>query len=240
MNNSKSLVITISISLLIVLVFGTSFAYFATNMSNIGVTNVQVNVAQSRTMITTNSTSCEIVVDEAMMTMGHQDLVNAINTSTCSLQIKLSGDQGIKCYYDVYLKEESVTNNENYTPYSPTPGIGTDYTYEFTGTINQVFSDNTGDNGNEAVSYYVNNSENIDALGHEIQMNTLTSGLLLDGTNNAANGLIARAVIAITQEDTDAIHTYNFIEKWYNIPKPQTTHANRKYIYKLSAENILC
>ena len=238
-NNSKLVILIVSIGALVTLIFGMSFAFFAADMSNINVTNVSVNIPQSSTMITTNATQCEITLNAMDMINSLQNENTAAASSECDLQITLTGEPGINCYYDVVLREESVANNENYVPYVPTSGLGIDYNFEFTGTINNTFSDNTGDNRFEYVSYYENDNTNIDAIGSEIQMNILTSGLYKD-SNTQSNGVIARGVIGINEQGVASVHNYHFTEKWYNIPKSQEGHASKKYIYKLSAENIIC
>lgn len=239
-NKSQLIVLIVSISALVVLIFGVSFAFFAADMSNIGVTNINVNIAQSTTMISTNATSCEISLTAAGMTSAHQSVTDSAASSECDLQITLTGEPGIKCYYDLVLKEESVSNNENYTPYVPTSGLGEDYTFEFTGTITNTFSDSTGDNRFESISYYENSNLEVNAIGNEIQMDTLTSGLYLQDTQDLSNGVVAKGVIGVTTSGVASVHNYHFTEKWYNIPKSQESHAGKKYIYTLSAENIIC
>ncbi len=239
-NSSHLLLLVVSIGAFVVLVFGVSFAFFAADMTNVGVTNVSVNIPQSSTMISTNATQCEINLNEVSMSAHHQDLDNSAAVSECDLQITLTGDQGIKCYYDLVLREETVANNENYVPYAPTSGVGVDYTFEFTGTIENTFSSNEGDNRFESVSYYENDNTDVEAIGNEIQMDTLVSGLYLQNSQNPSNGVIARGVIGITEQGVAAVHNYHFTEKWYNIDKSQISHAGKKYIYTLSAENILC
>ena len=63
-NSSHLLLLVVSIGAFVVLVFGVSFAFFAADMTNVGVTNVSVNIPQSSTMISTNATQCEINLNE--------------------------------------------------------------------------------------------------------------------------------------------------------------------------------
>ena len=238
--NSHLLILVVSISAFVVLVFGVSFAFFAADMTNIGVTNVTVNIPQSSTMISTSATRCEINLNEASMSAHQQDVANSAAYSECDLNITLTGDRGIKCYYDLVLREETVANNENYVPYAPTSGIGVDYTFEFTGTITNTFSSNAGDNRLESISYYVDENTNISAIGNEIHMDTLADGLYIQNTETPSSGVIAKGVIGVDEQGVAAVHNYHFVEKWYNINKSQLSHAGKKYIYTLSAENILC
>ena len=233
-------VLFIAISAFLLLIVGTSFAYFAANSNVTDAVNINVNIPSVNTIITTNSTQCDINMADSSMAQASNSLSNDVANSTCSLNITLSGLPGIYCSYDVVLKEESTVTNANYVPYVPTSGIGTDYTYEFTGTLTNSFSDSTGHNQITDSPYYNDGTNDITALNHEVQMDTLTSGLLFEEDDTASGGVLARGVIGINSENTPVTHSYTFTEKWYNLNKSQAGHKDKKYIYKLVAENIVC
>lgn len=235
-DRKKTILLIVSFIVFIVLIIGTSYAYFSINTGNISNMNVTANITGETTMISSESTACDMNLSINNMSQSRVDN-NAAATSNCALTISLSGAQGVKCSYDVVIKEQSTLENANYIPYVPTPGIGVDYNYEFTGTITKDFSDNTNENQNIVVASYNDGDETIEAIGNEIQMNVLREGLYIN--EELSNGKIAHGTIQVTSSES-VTHTYYFTEKWYNIPVPQTSQAGKSYSFVLQAENVIC
>ncbi len=255
---SKIVVLIIAIAVFVVLVVGTSFAYFATNTSVTNVTNINVVIPSVNTMITTNSTTCVINLSQGSMSMFNQNLNSAAASSNCELQVILSGDVGVKCSYDVVLKEIDTSVNENYVTYVPTTGLGNDYEYEFTGSlsvpnngvniakVNSVDTNTVADGEvqMDVLAGPLNVGVCKDSSGNNLFIGSETECTNNNGTNVWTNysedGLLAKGVIEVTTQGTTAVHTYGFLEKWYNLTISQEGHSGRTYSFVLSAENIVC
>lgn len=239
-NNTNIIVLIIAVSAFLLLIAGTSFAFFAANSNTNDVVNINVSIPQVNTILSSSATQCDLIIGESDMTQANQSSTDAASSANCTLNLTLSGAPGVYCTYDVVLKEQSTLVNENYVPYVPTAGIGTDYEFEFTGTLVNSFSDATGNNRLTDSLYYLDDTNHVDIINNEVQMDVLTSSLYYTSDDTLSSSVIARGIIGINNENTPVTHTYTFTEKWYNLEKSQRNHLDKKYIYKLAAENIVC
>ncbi len=211
MKNNNAVLITIIIVILLALVIGATYAYFATgNMNITNVANANTVTERNNMVFDTLGGGMQLNITAANMVQAKQGNVAAENNTTLTVNFTANTDYSMVCTYDIIYE---WTSTDKYTTH--TSGVSTN---EFT------------IQGSLASNAHV--SEGTNSISSETDLSTLTytnyaavvvSGTQIDGTGS-----------------TTSTAVWTLTSKFYNVNADQSTLSGKTYAGKFMVANVSC
>ena len=126
--NYKAFIVPmVAVAIFTLVIFGAGYAFFAATVNTTAIANISTQLPDSGTTFVVDSDACSITVNAADMVQAQAGTYNG--TSTCHLNVTLTGAAGVSCNYNVMLVQKGTSNT--YVPSANIPGGS----FEFSGQL---------------------------------------------------------------------------------------------------------
>ena len=127
-NNYKAFIVPmVAVAIFTLVIFGAGYAFFAATVNTNATANISTQLPDSGTTFIVDSDPCSITVNAADMAQAQAGTYNG--TSSCHLNVTLTGAVGVSCNYSVMLVQKETSNT--YVPSANIPASQ----FEFSGQL---------------------------------------------------------------------------------------------------------
>ncbi len=211
MKKNNAVLITIIIVILLALVIGATYAYFATGNLNItNVANVNTVTERNNMVFDTLGGGMSLNITAANMSESLSGNLAAENNTTLTVNFTANTSYSMVCTYDIVYE---WTSSDKYTAH--TSGVSSnEFTIQGTLANNAHVSEGTNN---------ISSETDLSTLTYTNYSATVVSGAQIDGTGN-----------------TTSTAVWTLTSKFYNVNADQSTLSGKTYAGKFKVANVSC
>ena len=110
--NYKAFIVPmVAVAIFTLVIFGAGYAFFAATVNTTAIANISTQLPDSGTTFVVDSDACSITVNAADMVQAQAGTYNG--TSTCHLNVTLTGAAGVSCNYNVMLVQKGTSKSDD-------------------------------------------------------------------------------------------------------------------------------